>query len=145
MTVRTNPRRARQVWSAAALSAVLSVAALGCGGSDGGDAGPAPGGSSVGGGAAARGEQIARSSGCAGCHGQNFQGAAGPTWVGLAGSEVTLADGTTMVADDAYLARAISEPDAEVVDGYSLKMPANDLSDTEVADIVAFIKSLDGG
>jgi cytochrome c oxidase subunit II len=88
------------------------------------------------------GEQLSRSSGCAGCHGQNFDGGAGPGWIGLAGSERMLADGTTVVADTDYLIRAIAEPSAEVVAGYSLRMPANNLSDAEIVDIVAFIETL---
>jgi len=89
-----------------------------------------------------RGEQLARSSGCAGCHGKNFGGGAGPGWVGLAGSEVTLTDGSTVVADDAYLTAAIAEPSKQLVEGYNLKMPPNNLSETEIADIVAYIEAL---
>jgi len=47
-----------------------------------------------------------------------------------------------VLADDAYLTRAIADPSAELVDGYTLKMPANNLNDAEVADIVAFINAL---
>jgi cytochrome c oxidase subunit 2 len=97
------------------------------------------------GGDVTRGEQLSRSSGCAGCHGQDFQGGAGPEWIGLAGSEVTLADGTTTIADTAYLTRAIANPAAELVADYTLRMPANGLSDDEIADIVAFIESLADG
>jgi cytochrome c1 len=92
--------------------------------------------------AAENGRQLSQSKGCAGCHGQDFGGGAGPGWIGLAGSEVLLVDGSTVVADDAYLTRAIADPSAELVDGYTLKMPANNLSDAEVADIVAFINAL---
>lgn len=95
--------------------------------------------------AAQRGEQISRSQGCAGCHGQDFAGGAGPSWIGLAGSQVALADGTTVVADDAYLVRSIAEPNAEIVADYALQMPANSLTDAEIADVVAFIKTLSGG
>jgi cytochrome c oxidase subunit 2 len=91
---------------------------------------------------ATRGERIARANGCAGCHGENFEGGAGPGWVGLAGSTVTLVDGSTVVADDDYLTRAIADPAAELVAGYTLKMPANDLTAEEIADIVAFINTL---
>ncbi len=108
------------------------------------------GGSSTTGGAdlspaAQRGEQLSRSNGCAGCHGQNFEGGAGPSWIGLAGSEVKLVDGTTVVADDAYLIAAIGAPSQELVDGYTLKMPANNLSDAEIDDIVAYINTLADG
>jgi cytochrome c oxidase subunit 2 len=93
---------------------------------------------------AANGEQLARSKGCAGCHGQDFGGGAGPDWIGLAGSDVELTNGSVVVADTAYLTRAIAVPSAELVAGYNLKMPANGLSDAEIADIVAFIETLDG-
>jgi cytochrome c oxidase subunit 2 len=97
------------------------------------------------GGDAVNGEQLARSMGCAGCHGQDFGGGAGPSLVGLAGSDVPLVDGTTMVADTAYLTRAIANPSADLVADYNLKMPANNLTDDEIADIVAFIETLADG
>lgn len=142
-------------WSAAtALTAVMALAAVACGSDD--QANPAGDTDTDattqasalagdGGGDVTRGEQLSRSSGCAGCHGQDFQGGAGPDWIGLAGSEVTLADGTTTIADTAYLTRAIANPSAELVADYSLRMPANGLSDAEIADIVAFIESLADG
>ena len=113
-----------------AMTLALAATAAACGGGDD----SAPPGSAT---AMSRGEQIARQRGCAGCHGGDFGGASGPGWIGLAGSEVELDDGTVVVADEAYLTRAIADPNAERRDGYSLKMPANDLSDAEVADIVA--------
>jgi cytochrome c oxidase subunit 2 len=121
----------------------MAVAAVACG--DDGDSSSAgdPTGSAVP--AAVRGEELARTKGCAGCHGQDFGGGAGPDWIGLAGSEVTLTDGSTVVADRDYLVRAIANPSAELVDGYNLKMPANNLSDAEIDDIVAFIESLADG
>jgi cytochrome c oxidase subunit 2 len=94
---------------------------------------------------AAIGEQLSRSQGCAGCHGRDFGGGAGPTWIGLAGSEVLLADGTTVIADDEYLITAIADPSAQLVDGYTLRMPANNLTDAEIADIVAYINTLADG
>jgi cytochrome c oxidase subunit 2 len=95
--------------------------------------------------AAQRGQEISRTQGCAGCHGADFGGGAGPSWIGLAGSEVLLADGTTVVADDAYLVRSIAEPNAQIVADYALQMPANSLTDEQIADVVAFIKTLSGG
>jgi hypothetical protein len=41
----------------------------------------------------------------------------GPSWKGLAGSQVKLGDGRTVAADDAYLTRHIIEPDALTVKG----------------------------
>jgi cytochrome c oxidase subunit 2 len=123
---------------AAGITMVMAFGAAACGSDGGSDAGPSlpP--------AAENGRRLAQSSGCAGCHGQDFEGGAGPALVGLAGSEVLLTDGTTVIADDAYLTTAISDPAAQLVDGYTLKMPANDLSEAEVADIVAFINTLAG-
>ena len=92
--------------------------------------------------AAERGRELASSKGCSGCHGSDFSGSTGPTWIGLAGSEVELNDGSFVLADDLYLARAIGDPSAERRADYSLQMPKNNLSDSEVADVVEYIKSL---
>jgi cytochrome c oxidase subunit 2 len=123
---------------ATGITMLMAFGAAACGTDAGSDSGPSlpP--------AAENGRRLAQSSGCAGCHGQNFEGGAGPALVGLAGSEVLLTDGTTVIADDAYLTTAITNPAKQLVDGYTLKMPANDLGDAEVADIVAFINTLTG-
>jgi cytochrome c oxidase subunit 2 len=129
------------VASAVVVALVLGAAACGDSGDGGDDAVPgATGGVDV-----ANGEQLARSTGCPGCHGQDFGGGAGPTWIGLAGSQVTLADGSTLVADTSYLTRAIADPSADVVADYTLRMPTNRLSEAEIADIVAFIETLADG
>ena len=125
----------------------VGLVAGGCG-SDGPDAGAVDG---TGDGAAVelsaagqRGEDVYRTSGCAGCHGSSGEGAVGPPLVGLYGSDVELEDGTTVVADDAYLTRAITEPSAEVVADARVPMPKNALDDEEVADVVAYIRDLSG-
>lgn len=82
------------------------------------------------------------SSGCASCHGAQGQGGVGPTWIDLAGSDRELKDGTTVVADEAYLLRSILEPGVEEVVGYTLAMPVNNVSEAEAADIVAYIEEL---
>jgi len=144
---------------ASGVTAMLALAAVACGDeeADPGSTAPTPTGAEAGGDAEAgggdvlmseaaqRGEELSRSQGCAGCHGQDFGGGAGPSWIGLAGSEVLLADGTTVVADDAYLTRAIAEPSAEIVADSALQMPANSLSDDQIADIVAYINTLADG
>ena len=123
----------------ATVGAIVSVAALaGC---SGGDSDLSE--------IAQRGKQLSTASGCASCHGANGQGGVGPSWIDLAGSEVELkipeAEGggtRTVIADDAYLLRAILQPDAEEVVGYTLKMPTNGLSEAQAADIIAYIKEL---
>jgi mono/diheme cytochrome c family protein len=140
----------RRLMAAVAITALLAFGAAACG-ADATDSGAAGGGGAAtgddlaSGSAAARGEQLARSNGCAGCHGANFGGGAGPPLVGLAGSQVSLANGGTVVADTAYLTRAIADPSADLVAGYNLKMPANSLSDAEIADVVAYIETLANG
>lgn len=88
------------------------------------------------------GKDTANANGCASCHGANGQGGVGPGWIDLAGSERELTDGTTVIADDDYLLRAILEPEAEVVVGYDILMPTNGLSEAEAATIVQYINEL---
>ena len=127
-----------------AVPALATVALLflgvSCGGDDDGDGGEESDATLSE--AGERGKTIAASSGCAACHGADGQGGVGPGWVGLAGSQVELADGTFVVADDAYLDRAIRDPAAEIRAGYNLRMPTNGLSDDEIADVIAYIHEL---
>ena len=90
--------------------------------------------------AGTRGRQVAEKNGCLACHTTDGARSTGPGWQGLAGSEVALADGTTVVADDAYLRRAVTDPKSEVVRGFANIMPTSyKLSDTELRDLVAYL------
>ncbi|MGB8860082.1 MAG: cytochrome c [Ilumatobacteraceae bacterium] len=88
------------------------------------------------------GRRLALNSGCAACHGSSGEGGVGPTWRGLYQSQITLEDGSTVTADDAYLFEAIRDPAAKKVKGYSV-MPPNSLNDAEVQAIVEYIKTLE--
>jgi cytochrome c oxidase subunit 2 len=58
---------------------------------------------------------------------------------------VTLDNGETVVADDAYLFNSIVDPQSQLVAGYEAVMPttyADSLSQTEIQDLVEYIKSL---
>lgn len=68
--------------------------------------------------ALARGKKLYTADGCSGCHTLNGSASSGPTFKSLAGSKVALANGSTVTADDAYLAQSITDPDAQIVDGY---------------------------
>jgi len=128
----------------AVLAAVLSA----CGGDDDTASGPAGGDTGAASATvapmpddAARGEQLAQDNGCRSCH-QDSDNLA-PTWNGLYGSQVTLTDGTTVVADEAYLTESIRDPGARKVDGFAIAMPEyDDLSDDDIADLVAYIRWL---
>lgn len=82
-------------------------------------------------------------SGCIGCHSVDGSSRSGPTWKGLAGSQTTLDDGTTVAVDAAYLTTAIVDPKAQGPVGYPRIMPDYlQLSEQDVADIVAYIQEL---
>lgn len=96
----------------------------------------------------ARGKTLYTSDTCSGCHSLNGSPGAGPSFKGLAGGTTTLATGQTLTADDAYLERSITNPDAQVVKGYhaGIMGPAiagHDLAahPADVRALVAFIKS----
>ncbi|MEQ8716495.1 MAG: cytochrome c [Acidimicrobiales bacterium] len=128
------PTLSRLRSTAVVLAVVLAAVALGCGSGPGEDIALSP--------LAAEGRQIAAAQGCVSCHGQSGEGGVGPSWRGLAGSEVSLLDGTTAAADPAYLRRAITEPGADIVEGYAVRMPENVLTDGEVDAVVAYILEL---
>lgn len=82
---------------------------------------------------------------CVGCHGRSGEGGAGnagPKWIGLYGSTVTLDDGTTVVADREYLIEAIVDPHAKQVAGYRQKMPVDSIPEADVLAIVQYIQEL---
>ena len=91
---------------------------------------------------AERGKAIAMRAGCTSCHGARSIRGLGPTWNGVAGSTVKLEDGSTVVADSAYLAESIRSPAAKKAAGYSIAMPAVSLSDDDIMALVAHIESL---
>jgi mono/diheme cytochrome c family protein len=102
----------------------------------------------AGGGAAPRGKELFTADACSGCHSLDGSAGAGPTLAGLAGSKVTLDDGSTVTADDAYLARSITDPDAQIVKGYAKGVMSGaitsfGLSDKpkDVAALVALMKA----
>lgn len=92
--------------------------------------------------AGAAGRDLALQKGCASCHGTDGEGRVGPPFQGLFGSTVSLDDGTTVVADEAYIVESILEPNAKQVEGYALPMPQTNLTDDELASIVDYIREL---
>lgn len=89
------------------------------------------------------GQILTVKNGCVGCHSIDGTQLTAPTWFGLYGSTVPLADGTTVVADDAYITESILNSTAKEVEGYSpTTMPAYTFTDVEIANLIAYIKTL---
>lgn len=90
-----------------------------------------------------RGQLLVTANGCTACHSINGSTGVGPTWLNLAGSQVKLADGTTVTADDDFLTESIRDPKAKIVTGFeSQNMPVYPFTDEEIAAIIAYIKTL---
>jgi cytochrome c oxidase subunit II len=124
------------------VAAVCALAIAGCGGSDSDSGGS-------GGGSASSGEDLYAQYACAGCHSLDGDDGTGPSFEGLAGSTVELEGGERVEATREYLRRAIVEPDAEVVEGYSggvmgAAIGAFDLDSKpdEVDQLIDFIESV---
>lgn len=95
--------------------------------------------------AAERGKALAQQYGCLSCHSIDGSALVGPTWKGLFGSTRTFQDGSTAVADEAYLRTSILDPGAQVVEGFPDIMPKtfkDQLTEDQIQDIIEFIKTL---
>ncbi len=80
--------------------------------------------------------------GCRNCHSTDGSVGLGPTWTGLAGSTVTLADGSTVTATAGYLRESIVAPDAKIVAGFSPGlMQVVSLTEDELQALVAYMST----
>ena len=93
-----------------------------------------------------RGRKLAARKGCAACHSTDGSSRAGPTWKCLFGRERELADGSTVLADEAYIRESILDPNARIARGFSRGLMPTDfaskLKDDDIRALVAYIKSL---
>jgi cytochrome c oxidase subunit 2 len=91
-----------------------------------------------------RGFKIMTAKGCNACHSMDGTNLVGPSYKGLYGRTEKLADGSSVVADDAYIKESILNPSAKIVAGYQPVMPpyAGQLGDAEISDIIEYIKTL---
>ncbi len=89
---------------------------------------------------AASGAQFYVQYACITCHGTGK----GPAFRDLYMSPVKLQDGTTVIADEAYLRESILYPSAKIVAGYQPIMPTfkGQLSEEQLLQLIAYIKSL---
>ncbi|MBL8089485.1 MAG: cytochrome c oxidase subunit II [Anaerolineales bacterium] len=91
-----------------------------------------------------QGRILAVRNGCLGCHSLDGTPGTGPTWFNLFGKQENLNDGSTILVDEAYLAESILNPNAKIVAGFTSPsvMPAFVFTDEEIANIIAYIKTL---
>lgn len=89
-----------------------------------------------------QGRALAEAKGCVACHTIDGSPRVGPSWKGLYGKTETMADGSTARVDEAYLRSFIRDPQARQVKGFPPVMPKIELSDEELAALVAYIQSL---
>ena len=88
------------------------------------------------------GSELATNLGCRNCHSSDGSAGLGPTWLGLAGSTVTLTDGTTVTATGGYIRESITAPDAKIVEGYTAGlMQSVSLTEDEITALVAYIST----
>jgi cytochrome c oxidase subunit 2 len=92
---------------------------------------------------AQNGERLFASLSCNACH-NTRPDARGPNLVGVYGSQLTLQNGETVTADDAYLRQAILDPSQHVTQGYTPIMPTyqGQVSEDGVIALVEYIKNL---
>jgi cytochrome c oxidase subunit II len=90
------------------------------------------------------GEQQFAALGCVTCHREDGKGR-GPSLVGVFGKPQTMANGTTVFADEAYLRESILNPQAKMVQGYQPLMPTyqGQISEDGLVTLLAYIKSLE--
>jgi cytochrome c oxidase subunit 2 len=91
-----------------------------------------------------QGQLLVVRNGCTGCHSVDGTRGTGPTWFNLYGSVVPLNDGSTVIADDAFIHESIVDPNAKIVAGFPSPslMPRYEFTDEEIANIIAYIQTL---
>jgi cytochrome c oxidase subunit 2 len=89
------------------------------------------------------GEKLFADKACNTCHLPDGKGRA-PSLNGLYGGKVLLADGSTVVADEAYIRESILVPNAKIVAGYQPLMPTfqGQMTEEQILSLTAYIKSL---
>lgn len=88
-----------------------------------------------------QGQALAKAKACVACHSIDGSPGVGPSWKGLYGRTETFADGSKAQVDEAFLRQEIREPQSRIVQGFAPIMPKIELSDAELAALVAYIRA----
>ena len=93
-----------------------------------------------------QGEHLFTQLSCSTCHASDG-GGRGPSLVGVYGSKVALADGTTVTADEDYLRESILNSQRRIAAGYQQVMPTFQgiVTEEDVASLIEYIKSMQAG
>jgi cytochrome c oxidase subunit 2 len=93
--------------------------------------------------------RVLREHGCLDCHSLDATPSVGPTFKGLYGSTVSVVTAgkqRTVVADDEYLGRSISDPGADITVGFQSIMPAaaskDRLTEEQVHEVLEYLMTL---
>jgi cytochrome c oxidase subunit 2 len=95
-----------------------------------------------------QGLTIMKFQGCMACHSTDGSKIVGPTYLNLFGKQqVVTRDGAdvTITADEEYIKRSISDPNAEIVKGYPkglMQSYKGKISDADLAKIIEYLKTL---
>jgi cytochrome c oxidase subunit 2 len=91
----------------------------------------------------ARGQQLFQQLACVSCHLPDNSGR-GPTLAGLFGKQIQLANGQTVVADEAYIRESILIPQSKQTAGYQPVMPTFQglVNEEGVMSLIEYVKSL---
>jgi cytochrome c oxidase subunit 2 len=91
----------------------------------------------------AAGERLFQNLACNTCHMTGTQGR-GPMLTNVFGQPVQLQDGSTVIADEAYIRESIVNPQAKVVAGYQPIMPTFQglVSEEQLLQLISYVRSL---
>jgi cytochrome c oxidase subunit 2 len=90
------------------------------------------------------GKLLYEKKGCNACHTLDGTPRVGPSWKGVFGTMVPLADGSQVKMDENYITESVLFPQAKSRPGYPPSMPSfqGQLKEREIEGIIAYIKSL---
>ena len=91
---------------------------------------------------AAQGKALFTSKTCSACHSVDGARLVGPTMKGIWGRKEKMTDGTELYVDEAYFARSIKEPMAQVVEGFPPAMRVLPVSDDEIKALLHYVVSI---
>lgn len=90
-----------------------------------------------------KGAKLVTKLGCNSCHGAEDT-IHGPTLMGLIGSRRKFTDGSSAIADEAYVRESILKPHSRITQGWGETMPAyaGQISEEDVLLLIAYIKGM---